>query len=103
MRAFGMDASENGLSLMRSMASKPSLFFDNLFSLNFIRATAFSGRNAMTKKTDKTDHIEIFVIVQPGNKRDKEGFERIQNKFPAAQTTLGITAAEWPKNIEEAE
>ena len=103
MRAFGMDTSENGLSLMRSMASKPSLFFDNLFSLNFIRATAFSGRNAMTKKTDKTDHIEIFVIVQPGNKRDKEGFERIQNKFPAAQTTLGITAAEWPKNIEEAE
>ena len=57
----------------------------------------------MTKKTDKTDHIEIFVIVQPENTRDKEGFERIRNKFPAAQTTLGITAAEWPKNIKEAE
>ena len=99
VKAFGVERIDAGMSRLRSMSS----FFENVFSLQFIHAAAFSGRNAMTKKTDKTDHIEIFVIVQPGNKRDKEGFERIQNKFPAAQTTLGVTAAEWPKNIKEAE
>jgi hypothetical protein len=55
------------------------------------------------QKNEKTDNIEIFVIAQPGDERDKEGFERIRNSFPAAQTTIGITAAKWPEQIKEAE
>ena len=103
-KTFGMEKIDSSISHIHSVTAKTSSFFQNVFSLNFIHAAAFSGgRSAMTKKTDKTDHIEIFVIVQPENTRDKEGFERIRNKFPAAQTTLGITAAEWPKNIKEAE
>ena len=99
-----MEKIDSSISHIHSVTAKTSSFFQNVFSLNFIHTRAFSGgRSAMTKKTDKTDHIEIFVIVQQENTRDKEGFERIRNKFPAAQTTLGITAAEWPKNIKEAE
>ena len=104
MRTFGMEKIDSSISHIHSVTAKTSSFFQNVFSLNFINAAAFSGgRSAIAKKTDKTDHIEIFVIVQPENTRDKEGFERIRNKFPAAQTTLGITAAEWPKNIKEAD
>ncbi|CAL6312909.1 unnamed protein product [Bathycoccus prasinos] len=94
VRTFGMEKIDSSITHIHSVTAKTSSFFQNVFSLNFIHAAAFS---------DKTDHIEIFVIVQPENTRDKEGFERIRNKFPAAQTTLGITAAEWPKNIKEAE
>ena len=75
VRTFGMEKIDSSMSHIHSMRAKTSSFFQNVFSLNFIHAAAFSGgRRAMTKKTDKTDHIEIFVIVQPENTKDKEGF-----------------------------
>jgi hypothetical protein len=51
----------------------------------------------------RVNNANIWVIVQPEDQEDHDNFARIQHTLPDAQMTAGITAADWPKHIDDAE